>query len=309
MSKEARNANHGRWIRRLSWIIGAVTVIALIFALRHLTTDSALGQTPTRRTVSDAKSAAAKPRRAVKAPDGVVAVINGEQIARDQLAFECVRRFGEDVLSGMITTYLVQQEATQRGIRVSEKQVNAEIKRVAESFGLTPSHWLAMLETERDVPEAKYRREIIWPQLALHALAADRIKVNETEVRDLFDSRYGAKIKTRVIVTESRAKAEQLLDLVKQNPGVFGQIAKDHSEDAGSAAARGLIPPIGRNMGSPEIEAAAFALRPGQVSDIFKVADKYFVLKCESILPQQFIGAKELHYPGTNSRASSQPKN
>ena len=175
MSKEARHANHGRWVKRLSWIIGSVAVIAVIFALRQLNTDAAHAQTRRERTAESPKIGVKKTvqQKTAIAPNGVVAVINGEQITKKQLSYECVRRFGEDVLSGMITTYLVQQECTQRGVRVSEQQVNDEIKRVAESFGLSAMHWITLLETERDVPEAKYRREIIWPQLALHALASD----------------------------------------------------------------------------------------------------------------------------------------
>lgn len=295
MSKEARHANRGRWLKRLSWIFGSVAVIAVIFGLRHLNTDQAHGQTQQVRTANNTKNGpASSTKRAVPAPNGVAAVVDGEQITRKQLAFECMRRFGEDVLSGMITTYLVQQETTQRGIRVTDQEVNDEIKRVAESFGLSATHWITLLETDRDVPEAKYRREIIWPQLALHALASDRVKIVDAEVKELFDARFGPKVKTRVIVTESRTKAEQLHQVVTQNPDVFPQVAKDHSEDAGSAAARGLIPPIGRNMGSPELETAAFALRPGEISNIVKVADQYFVIKCEAIIPNQFISAKQL---------------
>ncbi|MEO1971770.1 MAG: peptidylprolyl isomerase [Pirellulaceae bacterium] len=290
MSKEARQSNPRRLLTHVSWVLGTLAVIAIIVIFRNLDSESAHGQTTPRRT-TNVKTAA--PSKSV-APNGVVAVVNGQQITRDQLAFECMRRFGPDVLSGMITTYLVRQECTRKGIRIGEDKVNAEVARVAESFGLTATHWITLLETERNVPEAKYRNEIIWPQLALQALALKEVEVTDKELKELFDARYGPKIKTRVIMTSDATKARQLLELVNQNPEIFGQVAKDHSEDSNSAAARGLIPPIGRNMGSPEIENAAFALNPGQISGIVQVADQFFILKCESIIPQEFIAAKEL---------------
>jgi parvulin-like peptidyl-prolyl isomerase len=297
MGMDARITRRGQWLKRLSWALGAVAVIALIVALRHFDNESAQAQTPAARTASRASNVApgqGAAKAAVLDPKSVVAVVNGEQITQEQLAFECRRRFGPDVLKGMITTYLVQQECTQRGIRVTEKQVDAEIARVADSFGLSPTHWVTLLETERDLPEAKYRREMIWPQLALQQLARDRTDVSDAEVRELFETIYGAKIKTRVIVTTTRAKAEQLLQIVLQNPDVFGQVAKDHSEDGGSAAARGLIPPIARGMGSPEIENVAFALQPGQISGVVPVAERFFVIKCEAIIPKQFVAADNL---------------
>lgn len=292
MSKEARNASSGRLLNRLSWILATVIVIVIIVIFRQFGSDSAQGQTSPRRVArggtSDTRS------KTVNAPNGVVAVVNGQQITRDQLAFECMRRFGPDVLSGLITTYLVRQECTLKGVQISEAQVDAEIERVAASFGLTAAHWIALLENERNTPEAKYRREMIWPQLALQALTFDTIQVTNQDMKRAFDTVYGPRIKTRVIVTKDREKAERLLKLVKQDPGTFGDVAKDQSDDSDSASARGLIPPIGRNMGSPEIENAAFALKPGQISGIVQVANRFYILKCESIIGQKFVSSKEL---------------
>ena len=57
-----------------------------------------------------------------------------------------------------------------------------------------------------------------------------------------FESEYGPKVQVRMIAVSNRQKAEQLLQQAKAAPEQFGTLAKQHSEDPNSAAARGLDP-------------------------------------------------------------------
>ena len=42
-----------------------------------------------------------------------------------------------------------------------------------------------MLEAERNIPEKKYRRDIVWPMLALRKLAGEKVEVSEADVKKL----------------------------------------------------------------------------------------------------------------------------
>ncbi|MCE9605469.1 MAG: peptidyl-prolyl cis-trans isomerase, partial [Planctomycetia bacterium] len=52
-----------------------------------------------------------------------------------------------------------------------------------------------------------------------------------------------------------------------------------------SASAKGLIQPIKMHMGDPALEKVAFALRPGEVSQIVAVGQQFVILKCENQIP------------------------
>ena len=56
----------------------------------------------------------------------VVARVNGEDISRNELAQECLRHYGEDVLERMTKKYLIIQECRKRQIEVSQDEVNAD---------------------------------------------------------------------------------------------------------------------------------------------------------------------------------------
>jgi parvulin-like peptidyl-prolyl isomerase len=224
----------------------------------------------------------------------VLAVVNGQQITRQQFADECVRRYGKDVLESMLNKHLILQECRRRSIMISEGDVEAEIESMASKFQLPVDRWLSLLERERNISADKYRREIIWPTLALRRLAAERIVVGDDQIREAFEAEYGPKVKARMIAVSSREKAEAIRRKAIANPDRFGDIAKDESEDAHSAAARGLITPIRKNAGHDELEQIAFALKEGEISPVIAVVNQYLILKCEGHLAENYIAPEQI---------------
>ena len=61
----------------------------------------------------------------------------------------------------------------------------------------------------------------------------------------------------------------------------FGTLAAQYSVEPGSQALRGEVPPIKRNGGQPLLEKEAFALKPGELSGVISVDDKFVILRCE----------------------------
>ena len=225
----------------------------------------------------------------------VMAVVNGEQITKDQLAKECLARFGKDVLESIVNKHLIWQACQAQNITITDQDVQAEATRMASKFGLATDRWLQMLQEERAISPDQYRREIIWPTLALRRLAANKIEVTEKELHEAFEAEYGPQVKVRMIAVSSKAKAEQIYKEVMAKPDQFADVAKLKSEDPNSAANRGQIPPIRKHVGEPEVERAAFSLAEGQISPIIFVANQYLILKCEKHLPEQYVSSTQMN--------------
>jgi parvulin-like peptidyl-prolyl isomerase len=223
-----------------------------------------------------------------------MAVVNGQQVTREALARECLRRYGQDVLESIVNKHLIWQACQKHGVRITDADVEAEIEEQAGNFGLPTERFLTMLEKERDISSDRYRRELIWPTLALRRLASEQIVVTEEELKEQLETEYGPRVKVRMIMSTTQQKAKLAHDRATATPGEFGEIAKELSEDANSAAARGIIPPIRKNLGSPDIERIAFALKEGEVSPIIPVGDQYVVLKCEKQIGANYISSKNL---------------
>lgn len=306
--KDAREKTSlgNKWKIRLTLALGAVAVIAACFAIRQFWgPGSASADAPYRRAAvaqpsgNTAPPIAAPPisRSAENGPMAtgdtrtinVMAVVNGEQITRNELALEAARRYGEEVLEQMVNKQLILNVCQQRGIVITQQDINDEISRFAKKFNHTTDQWLELLRRERNLTPRQYASDIIWPSLALRQLVANKIEVTREEIDEVLEAELGAKVKVRLITVKSRQLAEQIHQQAVANPNDFGRLAIEYSEDKTSAAARGLIPPIRRHVGDPQIEQVAFALQQDEVSDVIQVADQFIILQCVGHIPATYI--------------------
>lgn len=301
------------WKKGLSALLALLAVVGVGMAARYAwapgaaraqaarpTQAKAQPVSTTSRATAPKPTAAAASRPTTAAPQqpdqqpGVVAVVNGQSITRDELAKACMARYGNDVLESIVNKHLIWQACQKRQITITAQDVENEINGMANKFGLSTDRWLALLQEEREIAPDQYRREIIWPTLALRRLAAEQIQVSPEELRRAFETEYGPKVKVRLIALTSRQKADEVQRKAAANPDGFGDLAKESSEDANSASARGLVPPICRHLGPKELEDVAFALKEGEVSPVIQIANQCVILKCEKHLPETYISSQQL---------------
>jgi peptidyl-prolyl cis-trans isomerase D len=79
---------------------------------------------------------------------------------------------------------------------------------------------------------------------------------------------------------EKKAKAEGILKQI-QGGADFAKLAKDNSDDPGSAAMGGELGFIVKGQTVPEFEKAAFSLQPGQTSGLIKTTYGYHIIQVE----------------------------
>ncbi|MBL99085.1 MAG: peptidylprolyl isomerase [Rhodopirellula sp.] len=231
---------------------------------------------------TSSKSSGTKPLK-------VVAQVNGENITRNQLAQACLDRYGKETLEGYLNKRLIKQACEKHQIVITEELLDKEIERMAKKFGMSVDRWLTMLQQERNIAPDQYRNEHMWINLALRQLASQEIEVTPEQLAKAFESEFGPKVKVRLIAHSNLATITELRKQALANPDEFGALAKEHSEDQASASARGLIPPIGKHVGDASLEAEAFSLKEGDISQLVKIANQYILMKCEKRIPSTYI--------------------
>lgn len=293
------------WRRRAAVVASVVFIVGACIAFRSYSgprdvqasgQEEALAGSPRNEShAPESSGASAKSETRVNATSSELpedmASVNGQRISRQELAEQCLRRYGEDVLENMVNKHLIRQACEEKGISTTSEDVEAEIDRMAGKFGLTTRRWLTMLREERDITPEQYRDEIVWPKLALEALAAEQIVCTSREVREALEAEYGPRVKARAIIVDSREQAEQLREQAIKAPDTFAALAKQHSDDP-SASVHGLIPPIRKHVGNEQVERAAFALQKGEISPVLEVANQYMILKCEKHMPETHIAER-----------------
>ena len=291
--KDARVAapRAANWKSRLTWIVGGLFVVAACVGIKFIGgNDAASAQAPASfpaKRVSPKQStakAAAPAETAAAKQVTTVAVVNGQEIQRQELAQECLRLYGKDVLEGMVNKHLIAMCCEQQGTSVTRKEVDDEIERMASKFKLPKDEWLKMLKQERGIGAEQYAEDIIWPTLALRKLAAGKLVATDAEIQKAFEAEFGEAVKARLIVLDNAKKAAEIRAQASANPESFGRLAHQHSVDVNSASSAGLIQPIRRHVGDPKIEAAAFSLKQDEISPVIQVGNQYVILKCEGRL-------------------------
>ena len=87
----------------------------------------------------------------------------------------------------------------------------------------------------------------------------------------------------------AKAKAEQLLQQVRQDPAKFADLARKYSQDPGSAANGGDLGYFGRGAMVKPFDAAAFALKVGEISGLVKSDFGFHIIKLLAIKPSRVL--------------------
>lgn len=230
----------------------------------------------------------------------VLARVNGEPIERAefQRALENLEsRAGGSVPPGrrdeifrglldqLIAYHLLAQESKARKLTVDPKEVEAELARLGSQFPSQAAFEQAL--AARQLTTASLRNEIERDLLVgklLETQIGSTITVGDEDIERFYrenqnrfqepESMQASHILIRIdpdadAPTRERARARAAAVLAQARRGAdFAALAKEYSEDPGTAAAGGDLGFFARGQLVPAFETAAFALKPGEVSGL-----------------------------------------
>jgi parvulin-like peptidyl-prolyl isomerase len=223
----------------------------------------------------------------------VVALVNGAPIYMRQLDDECLARHGPEVLQGLIGRRMLELECTAKQFTVTDQEIDSEIAHLASQM-MRPlpdgspdvKGWLGLATKQQSVTIEVYRREIVWPSVALKKLTGGRVDVTPEDLKKGFEANYGPRARCRAIVLNNLRRAQEVWDAARKpvtglsSEENFAELATKYSIERTSRANGGLVPPIRRHGSQPMLEEEAFALKPGDISGVINVDDKFIVLYC-----------------------------
>jgi foldase protein PrsA len=222
----------------------------------------------------------------VSTPDKPVARVNTQSITYQELARECVERHGREVLDNVINRTLILQACADAGVAVSVDEVNRKIVEISKKFGLPVDQWEKMLLAERGLSPIQYRRDVIWPMLALEKLAGKEVQITQQMMREAYVDNYGPRVKARMMFLDNLRRAQEYYEKIRQAPDEFENFVRDYSTEPNSRALGGTVPPIRQFSGAhEEIRKAAFKMKAlgkiGEISGIIQVGHQYVIMKYE----------------------------
>ncbi|MFQ5956442.1 MAG: peptidylprolyl isomerase [Candidatus Brocadiales bacterium] len=221
----------------------------------------------------------------------VVAVVNGQNLTRQELSNLLIESFGEQGLDVLIRRVVIYQQADKLGITVDPEEVsqrlerllNREINTLLKARGLEDEEQLRdeLGKMGMDLNELKERmsarlRTGMEVEILAEKIVETTVTVTDEDLKKAYEREYGEKIEASQVVVSTRQEAEEILEKV-QSGADFETLARNESIDRLSAAVGGRMKPFSPSEGffGPKVAY----LEAGQISDIIKTDNGYHILK------------------------------
>ena len=240
----------------------------------------------------------------------VVARVNGEAITGKDLD-DAVRaiagragpippderdRVYRGVLDNMIGYRLMIQEAKARKITVPDAEVDAQVAQIRAQFP-SDAQFQQALTAQRTTLEAVRNdaRDGMSADKLVESEIAGKVAVKPEAVTDFYQKnqdkfQQGPRVRASHILIgipqnadaatkqQAKAKADALLKDLKAGKD-FAATAKANSQDPGSAPNGGDLGYFEQGQMVPPFEQAAFALKPGEMSEVVETQFGYHIIK------------------------------
>lgn len=243
--------------------------------------------------------------------DRIIAVVDNEIILKSELDFQVAmfaaqrnlnpddERLREQLLDKLVQDKLLYAQAVLDTIEVTDEDVNRQLDQVI-SYYTNQYGSQERMEKAYGMSTEKIRREM--KEDTRKNLMAEMLKnqkfgqvdVTRREVKEFFENfqdslgmiseKYEiAHIfinpkSTDKLKEKAKNFAQELLDSIK-NGADFATLAKQNSDDPGSAKEGGDLGFVKRGVFYPEFEAAAFRLKEGEISNVIKSPVGFHVIE------------------------------
>ena len=297
----------------------SIFVIAALAACSRTAPASAKPQTTPATSAAPAQPAPSAPAatpqattaKPVPAPlPEVVARVNGETISGKDLD-DAVRtvagragpippderdRVYRGVLDNMIGYRLMIQEAKARKVAVTDADIDAQVSQIRAQFP-SDAQFQQALAAQKTTLEAVRNdtRDEISAEKLVEGEIADKVTVKPEAVTDFYQKnqdkfQQGPRVRASHILIgipqnadaatkqQAKAKADALLKDLKGGKD-FGEAAKANSQDPGSAPNGGDLGYFEPGQMVPPFDQAAFALKPGEMSEVVETQFGYHIIK------------------------------
>jgi foldase protein PrsA len=200
----------------------------------------------------------------------------------------------DSALSDLILSRWVLGEADERGIEVSEREIDDELQNVIEQeFGSQKAFDRFLKQSGFTLEEARDRVKLqLISQRIQEAVLPAEPEVTEDELQEYYDANE-SQFETpesrdvRVVLTKTEADAQEALTELEQDdsPKSWEQVTKKYSIDEATQSTGGLRQQVVEGQSEPALDEQIFASSEGELVGPFNTNAGFYVIQVEKIRP------------------------
>ena len=209
------------------------------------------------------------------------------------------RKFGdiarEKLLDMLIDEKLQLKRAADLGIVTTDDEVNKEIENARKYFD-SEEKFNEFLKGQGI--DLEYFKGSVKKDLTINKLIdklTENIAVTDEELKDYYDTHQDefTSVKASHILLDTKEEAEKMLARVKAGED-FAELAKQYSKDPSAKENSGDLDYFRHGDMVEPFEKAAFALKPGEISEIVQTDFGFHIIKVEDSKLDRLEDVKEL---------------
>jgi peptidyl-prolyl cis-trans isomerase C len=211
----------------------------------------------------------------------------------------------QQILPQLVSVEIAKAYAQEHNITVSDKEVDQELAKLKEQVGdqarssgqdLSNQEAYEQALKQNDITEDQLREDIRenLPVQKVQERVAGDAEPSEEEIQKFYEQNKEAQFTTptqrcvrHILFTKDQKEKAEDVEQQLEEGGDFAELAKENSEDPGSAENGGDLGCLGKGETVPEFEQAAFGAEQGEIVGPVQTEFGYHVLQVTDVKPEQ----------------------
>jgi parvulin-like peptidyl-prolyl isomerase len=261
----------------------------------------------------------AEPEANVESGAKKVATFEGGEVTQGELEeFAQQSGFGElsedspqyeqavqQIMPQLVGIEIAKAYAQEQGITVSDAEVDRELEKIKEQVGeqarasgqdLSNQEAYEQALKQNNITEEQLREDIRenLPIQEVQKRVAGDAQPSEEEVQKFYDENKAAQFTNpaqrcmrHILFNKDQKEKAEEVEKQLQNGGDFAKLAKEKSQDPGSAEQGGDLGCLGKGETVPEFEKAAFAAKQGEIVGPVETEFGYHIIEVTEVRAEE----------------------
>jgi peptidyl-prolyl cis-trans isomerase C len=218
----------------------------------------------------------------------------------------------QQLIPQLVSFEIAKAYAQEHNITVSDKEVDQELAKLKEQVGdqarssgqdVSNQEAYEQALKQNNITEVQLREDIRenLPVQEVQERVAGDAEPSDEEIQNYYEKNKEAQFTTpeqRCVrhILFNKDQKEKAKDVMQQleNGGDFAKLAKENSQDPGSAAKGGDLGCLGKGETVPEFEQAAFGAERGEIVGPVQTEFGYHILQVTDVKPEQTRSLQEV---------------
>ncbi|WP_318616724.1 peptidylprolyl isomerase [Sporosarcina sp. YIM B06819] len=200
------------------------------------------------------------------ADDAIIATSKIGNITQADLYEEMKDAIGQQVVQNLILQQTIENE-----FKITDKELKEEVDKQKEQFGDSFEMYLLQNNITEDYFEKNVKSKMLQERLI------DSIEISDEEINATIED-MKKEVHARHILVKDKKTAEEVLAKLKEG-GDFTALAKEYSTEPAAKESGGDLGWFGVGKMVPEFEAAAFALKKGEISEPVQTMHGFHIIE------------------------------